>query len=86
MRINQTLFGISTSYRREADGSLSIKIEGELHGVPLFEQLVVLREVDLYHKWAPFMSQSKKLAQLDKCKYKLFVTLTRCFTCQLTCR
>ena len=66
MRINQTLFGISTSYRREADGSLSIKIEGELHGVPLFEQLVVLREVDLYHKWAPFMSESKKLAQLDK--------------------
>lgn len=25
-----------------------------------------MREVDLYHKWAPFMSASKKLAQLDK--------------------
>ncbi|KAL7543423.1 hypothetical protein ACHAXR_012704 [Thalassiosira sp. AJA248-18] len=62
----QTLFGVTTSYRREADGSLSVKIEGELHSVPLFEQLVVLRECDLYHTWAPFMSQSKKLAQLDK--------------------
>ena len=63
---SQTLFGISTSYRREGDNSLSIKIEGSLEGVPLFEQLVVLREVDLYHKWAPFMSKSSKLAQLDK--------------------
>lgn len=63
----QTLFGISTYYRREpADGSLSVKIEGELHGVPLFEQLVVLRECDLYQNWAPFMNKSKKLAQLDK--------------------
>lgn len=62
----QTLFGVSTSYRRESDDSLSVKIEGELHGIPLFEQLVVLRECDLYHTWAPFVSQSKKLAQLDR--------------------
>lgn len=48
------------------DGSLSVKIEGELHDVPLFEQLVVLRECDLYHTWAPFTSKSKKLAQLDR--------------------
>ena len=63
----QTFFGVSTSHRRErSDGSLSVKIEGELHGVPLFEQLVVLRECDLYHTWAPFTSMSRKLAQLDK--------------------
>ena len=67
LQTHQTMFGISTSYRREAsDGSLSVKIEGELHGVPLFEQLVVLRECDLYHTWAPFTSKSRKLAQLDK--------------------
>lgn len=83
MRINQTLFGISTSYRREADGSLSIKIEGELHGVPLFEQLVVLREVDLYHKWAPFMSQSKKLAQLDKMVRYEVLSILRVANCKL---
>ncbi|KAL3781388.1 hypothetical protein ACHAW5_010284 [Stephanodiscus triporus] len=63
----ETLFGISTFYRRESStGSLSVKIEGELHGVPLFEQLVVLRECDLYHTWAPFTSASRKLAQLTK--------------------
>ena len=65
----QTLFGITTYYRREPiDNSLSIKIEGELSDVsiPLFEQIVVLRECDLYHIWAPFMTKSRKLAQLDK--------------------
>jgi len=65
----QTLFGITTYYRREPiDNSLSIKIEGELSdvSVPLFEQIVVLRECDLYHTWAPFMTKSRKLAQLDK--------------------
>lgn len=28
--------------------------------------MVVLRECDLYHTWAPFCNESKKLAQLDK--------------------
>ena len=64
--LSQTLFGITTHYRRESDNTLSIKIEGELHGVPLFEQMVILRECDLYHTWAPFCNESRKLAQLDK--------------------
>ncbi|KAL7522504.1 hypothetical protein ACHAWX_007190 [Stephanocyclus meneghinianus] len=64
--LSQTLFGITTHYRRESDNTLSVKIEGELHGIPLFEQMVVLRECDLYHTWAPFCNESKKLAQLDK--------------------
>jgi hypothetical protein len=64
--LSQTLFGITTHYRREDDNTLSVKIEGELHGIPLFEQMVVLRECDLYHLWAPFCNESRKLAQLDK--------------------
>jgi hypothetical protein len=64
--LSQTLYGITTHYRREADNTLSIKIEGELHGIPLFEQMVILRECDLYHTWAPFCTSSRKLAQLDK--------------------
>ena len=62
----QTLFGVSTHYRREPDGSLSVRIAGDLVGVPLFEQLAVLREVDLYHLWAPFCTSSRKLAQLGR--------------------
>jgi hypothetical protein len=62
----QTLFGVTTYYRREEDDSLSIKLEGQLEGVPLFEQVAILREVDLHYKWAPFVSSSLTIAHLDK--------------------
>eukprot|EP00980_Cylindrotheca_fusiformis_P028160 scaffold22583_cov106-Cylindrotheca_fusiformis.AAC.31 len=62
----QTLFGVTTYYRRESDGSLSIKMEGRLSGTSLFEQVAVLREVDLHYKWAPFCSSSLTVAHLNK--------------------
>mmetsp|Transcript_10771 Transcript_10771/g.26036 ORF Transcript_10771/g.26036 Transcript_10771/m.26036 type:complete len:857 (-) Transcript_10771:500-3070(-) len=62
----QTMFGVTTYYRREDDGSLSIKMEGRLEGTALFEQVAVLREVDLHSKWAPFCSSSLTLAHLNK--------------------
>ena len=60
------MFGVKTFYRREEDGSLSLKLEGELKDVPLFEQVCVLKEVDLHYKWAPFCSSSMTIADLDK--------------------
>jgi hypothetical protein len=62
----QTMFGVTTYYRREDDGSLSIKMEGRLEGTPLFDQVAVLREVDLHYKWAPFCSSSLTIAHLNK--------------------
>lgn len=61
-----THFGITTYYRREADDSLSIKLEGDLEGVPLFEQVCVIKEVDLHYTWSPFCSSSLTVADLDK--------------------
>ena len=55
---------VVSSYRREEDGSLSLKVEGDISGLPLFEQVAVMREVDLYHVWAPFTTHSAKLAVL----------------------
>eukprot|EP00521_Asterionellopsis_glacialis_P009443 CAMPEP_0195287422 /NCGR_PEP_ID=MMETSP0707-20130614/4487_1 /TAXON_ID=33640 /ORGANISM="Asterionellopsis glacialis, Strain CCMP134" /LENGTH=1087 /DNA_ID=CAMNT_0040347175 /DNA_START=103 /DNA_END=3366 /DNA_ORIENTATION=- len=63
---SQTLFGITTYYRHEPDNSLSIKLEGTMSHVPIFEQIAVLKEVDLYYKWAPFCTSSLALRQLDK--------------------
>mmetsp|Transcript_34275 Transcript_34275/g.82553 ORF Transcript_34275/g.82553 Transcript_34275/m.82553 type:complete len:990 (-) Transcript_34275:158-3127(-) len=62
----QTLFGVTTYYRREDDGSLSIKLEGPIDGVPIFDQVSVLREIDLHYKWAPFCSSSLTIEHLDK--------------------
>lgn len=59
----QTVFGVTTYYRFEDEGSLSFKLQGDLNGVPLFEQLAVLRECDLFHLWLPFCNDSKKLKQ-----------------------
>jgi hypothetical protein len=61
-----SLFGVKTFYRREEDGSLTLKLEGELNDCPLFEQVCVLKEVDLHYKWAPFCSSSMTIADLDK--------------------
>jgi hypothetical protein len=59
-------FGITTYYRREGDGSLTIKLEGEVSGAALFEQICVLKEVDLHYIWSPFCTSSMTLADLDK--------------------
>lgn len=59
-------FGVKTYYRREEDQSLTVKLEGELKDVPLFEQVCVLKEIDLHHKWAPFCSSSMTVADLGK--------------------
>ena len=59
-------FGIQTFYRKEPDGSLTIKLEGEMKDCPLFEQLCVVKEVDLHHRWAPCCSSSMTIADLDK--------------------
>jgi len=59
-------FGITTYYRKEADGSLTVKLEGEMNDCPLFEQICVLKEVDLHHHWSPFCTSSLTIADLGK--------------------
>ena len=60
-------FGITTYYRREvSDQSLSIKLEGTVEGAALFEQICVLKEVDLHYLWSPFCTSSLTIANLDK--------------------
>ena len=60
----QTVFGVSTYYRHEEDGSLSVKLDGEMVGVSLFEQFCVLHEIDLYTHWVPFCTHAVKLKTL----------------------
>jgi len=62
----QTLFGVTSYYRHESDGSMSIKMVGPISDCSLFDQLAVIREFDLNHLWAPFVTSSKTVALLDK--------------------
>ena len=62
----QTLFGVTTYYRHEPDGSMSIKLEGCTNDCSLFDQVAVMREFDLNYLWAPFVTSSMTIAHLDK--------------------
>jgi len=62
----QTYFGISTHYRNEDDGTLSVKLDGELAGMSLFEIFAVLHEIDLYKTWVPFCKLSEKLKSMRR--------------------
>jgi hypothetical protein len=57
---------VTTFYRRETDGSLSIKLEGNVEASNLFEQICVLREVDLHYRWSPICNSSLKIADINK--------------------
>lgn len=41
-------------------------MEGKLEGIPLFEQVAVLKEIDLHQTWAPFCTSSLTIKDLDK--------------------
>lgn len=56
-----TLFGVETSYKMGDEGSIWVKLEGEMQDLPLFEQLAVLKEVNLFKLWAPFCDRSDLL-------------------------
>ena len=62
----QTLFGVTTYYRRESDGSMSLKLEGSIDDCSLYDQIAVLREFDLNYIWAPFVPSSMTVAHLGK--------------------
>ena len=51
-------FGISTHYKTTKDGLITMRMESVDEELPLFEQLAVIREVDLFHKWIPFCNKS----------------------------
>lgn len=79
--LGSEMFGISTYYRIEDDGYLSLRMEG-VQEIPIFEQLAVLYEVALFNQWMPFCNQSDLLKQI--CKYSFFC-FCFCFFWWLIC-
>eukprot|EP00607_Mallomonas_marina_P004429 CAMPEP_0182437448 /NCGR_PEP_ID=MMETSP1167-20130531/85057_1 /TAXON_ID=2988 /ORGANISM="Mallomonas Sp, Strain CCMP3275" /LENGTH=347 /DNA_ID=CAMNT_0024630377 /DNA_START=618 /DNA_END=1661 /DNA_ORIENTATION=- len=59
-----TLFGVTTHYKVQEDNSLLLRLQGSREDLPLFEQLAVVHEVDLYPTWVPFCSHADTLTKL----------------------
>mmetsp|Transcript_8235 Transcript_8235/g.8399 ORF Transcript_8235/g.8399 Transcript_8235/m.8399 type:complete len:841 (+) Transcript_8235:183-2705(+) len=59
-----TLFGVTTHYKVQEDNSLLLRLQGSREDLPLFEQLAVVHEVDLYPTWVPFCNYGKMLTKI----------------------
>lgn len=54
------------TYIRPMQGTWYVKVVGEQEGTSVFDQLAVVREAGLYHRWGPFVGQS---AMIHKFKH-----------------
>lgn len=62
------MFGIHTHYKKceDDENQIVVKIEGTMDDLPLFEQMAVIHEIDLYHEWAPFCTDSVLIDKIGK--------------------
>ena len=57
--------GVTTEWRHDEDGSLWVRMEGELTGAYLMHAASVAHEADLWPKWVPFCSAAEMLKKLS---------------------
>ena len=62
--LGSVMFGARTHYKLLEGGSLLIRLEGELDNLPMFEQLAIIHEVDLFHDWVPFCDKSMTVTKV----------------------
>jgi hypothetical protein len=62
------MFGIQTHYRKceDDENAIIVKIEGTMDDLPLFEQMAVIHEIDLFKEWAPFCTDSVLVDKVGK--------------------
>ncbi|CAH0374043.1 unnamed protein product [Pelagomonas calceolata] len=51
-------FGVETAFRYDEDGLLWLRTAGNMEDVDLFHTVAVLREIQLFGEWIPFLRQS----------------------------
>ena len=51
-------FGVETAFRYDDEGLLWLKTAGKMDDVDLFHTVAVLREIQLFGEWIPFLRQS----------------------------
>lgn len=69
-----TFLGVTTHYKVEEDGLLSVKIQGQ-QDLPLFEALCVINEVDLFNEWVPCCNRSQLVQRLANAELLAYVSL-----------
>ena len=70
-----TLFGITTHYKIQPDGTLLLRLEGSRDKLPLFEQVAVVHEIDLYPQWLPFCNTATMITKLSHSDLVLYFNI-----------
>ncbi|RLN86483.1 hypothetical protein BBJ28_00003673 [Nothophytophthora sp. Chile5] len=78
-QFGQTLFGVTTSWKPDDDGSVWIKLEGFVDGVDIFNTISVIREVDLFSVWTPFCSESQLMQDLGRVELVAYLAISSPF-------
>ncbi|KAE8901737.1 hypothetical protein PF005_g14649 [Phytophthora fragariae] len=78
-QFGQTMLGVTTSWKPDADGSVWIKMEGLVDGVDIFNTISVIREVNLYSVWTPFCSQSLLLQDMGHVELAAYLAISSPF-------
>jgi hypothetical protein len=70
------MFGIKTYYRKSnqsGDSNITVKMEGVVDDLPVFEQCAVIHEVDLFHQWIPFCCESVNISKIGNAELVAYV-------------
>lgn len=59
-----TFLGVTCHYQLSEDGIISVRLEGKMKDLPLFEQAAVIHEVDFFKTWIPFCSDSRTVDKI----------------------
>lgn len=71
--LGTTYLGVTTHYKMSTDNLLSVKLEGVLDNVPLFDQANVIYEIDLFTQWMPLCGSAVKVDQVNRAELAAYL-------------
>ena len=79
-------FGVETAFRYDEEGLLWLRTAGNMEDVDLFHTVAVLREIQLFGEWIPFLRQSCVIKAQDFARLLAHFTIgVRCCGCKRDC-
>ncbi len=83
-KLGAEYLGIETYYKVD-DGRITVRMQGGLTDLPLFEQCAVIHEIDLFSEWVPFCNDSALLEKLGPAELLMYLSVSPLFLSRDTC-
>ena len=83
-KLGAEYLGIETYYKID-DGRITVRMQGGLTDLPLFEQCAVIHEIDLFSEWIPFCNDSALLEKLGPAELLMYLSVSPLFLSRDTC-